>query len=153
MRMVIDHDPRAVPLGLRTRTRVAVLIARWLARRSPTRIRRTLELLRRGARPATTEQAAAARNAVVLVSLACAGREGCLPRSLATTLLCRTQGTWPTWCVGVRQLPPFCAHAWVEADGTMIGEDYPADYFRTFFTVPATPTPGQTLDANGGTAL
>jgi hypothetical protein len=31
---------------------------------------------------------------------------------------------------------PFAAHAWVEADGVMVGEDYPPDYFRILFTVP-----------------
>ena len=89
-----------------------------------------------GARPATFEQAKAARDTVVAVSLICAAREGCVPRSLATILLCRLRGRWPTWCVGARRLPPFAAHAWVEADGIMVGEDYPPDYFRTLFTVP-----------------
>ena len=92
--------------------------------------------LRRGAKPATFEQAKAARDAVVAVSLHCAAREGCLARSLATVLLCRLRGHWPTWCVGARRLPPFAAHAWVEADGIMVGEDYPPDYFRILFTVP-----------------
>ena len=57
-------------------------------------------------------------------------------KSLATVLLCRWRGAWPTWCVGVRRLPPFGAHAWVEAEGVAVGEDYPPDYFRTLFTVP-----------------
>ena len=39
-------------------------------------------------RPGTSE-AKAARDTVVAVSLTCAAREGCLPRSLATVLLCR----------------------------------------------------------------
>ncbi len=38
-------------------------------------------------------------------------------------------------CVGARRVPPFGAHAWVEADGRQVGEDYPPDYFRVFFTV------------------
>jgi hypothetical protein len=92
--------------------------------------------LRHGARPATFDQAKAAREAVVAVSLHCAAREGCLARSLATVLLCRLRGRWPTWCVGARRLPPFAAHAWVEAGGVMVGEDYPPDYFRTLFSVP-----------------
>ena len=71
----------------------------------------------RGARPATYEQAKAARDTIVAVSLICGAREGCLPRSLATVLLCRLHGSWPAWCVGARRLPPFAAHAWVEADG------------------------------------
>ena len=89
-----------------------------------------------GSSPATYEQAKAARDTVVAVSLACAAREGCLPRSLATVLLCRLHGSWPAWCVGARRLPPFAAHAWVEADGLMVDEDYPADYFRPLLRVP-----------------
>jgi hypothetical protein len=115
---------------------LAVVAARLLATQSPRRIRTVLGWLRRGVRPASFEQAKAARDTVVAVSLACASREGCVPRSLATVLLCRLRGQWPTWCVGARRLPPFAAHAWVEADGVMVGEDYPADYFRPLFKVP-----------------
>ncbi|GAA2625420.1 lasso peptide biosynthesis B2 protein [Actinomadura fulvescens] len=132
----VQYHPHAVPLRRRTMTRLAVGVARLLARQSPHRIRAVLGLLRRGTRPATFDEAAAARNDVVAVSLACAGPKGCLARSLATVLLCRVRGTWPTWCVGVRRIAPFGAHAWVEAEGAMVGEDFPSDYFRTFFTVP-----------------
>lgn len=132
----ISHDPRSVSFGRRIRVRAMVAAARLLATRSPQHIRKVLAWLRPGARPATYEEARDARQAVVSVSLACAGREGCLLRSLATTLLCRSYGQWPTWCVGARRLAPFYAHAWVEVDGVAVGEDYPADYFRTFFTVP-----------------
>jgi hypothetical protein len=133
----VFHQPRSVTLPRRIVTYLTVGAARLLATQSPRRIRTVLRWLRRGARPATFEQAKAARDAVVAVSLVCAVREGCVPRSLATVLLCRLRGHWPTWCVGVRRLPPFAAHAWVEADGVMVGEDeYPPDYFRTLFTVP-----------------
>ncbi|MDP8960441.1 MAG: lasso peptide biosynthesis B2 protein [Actinomycetota bacterium] len=132
----VFYQPHSVPLRRRILTRLVVGAARLLAAQSPRRIRTFLRWLRRGARPATLEQAKAARETVVAVSLACAGREGCLPRSLATVLLCRLRGQWPTWCVGARRLPPFGAHAWVEAEGVPAGEDYPPDYFRTFFTVP-----------------
>lgn len=132
----VFYHPRAVPLRHRIPTRLAVGAARLLARQSPRRIRKVLTWLRRGAQPATFAQAKAARDAVAAVSLACAGREGCLPRSLATILLCRLRGQWPTWCVGARKLAPFGAHAWVEADGIPVGEDYPPGYFRTLFTVP-----------------
>jgi hypothetical protein len=130
------HHPRSVPLPRRMLAYLAVGAGRLLATQSPRRIRAVLGWLRRGARPATFEQAKAARDTVVAVSLTCASREGCVARSLATILLCRLEGRWPTWCVGARRLPPFAAHAWVEADGIMVGEDYPPDYFRTFFTVP-----------------
>ena len=132
----VFHQPRSVPLPRRIVTYLAVGGARLLATQSPRRIRTVLGWLRRGARPATFDQAKAARDAVVAVSLVCAAREGCLARSLATVLLGRLGGQWPTWCVGARRLPPFGAHAWVEADGVMVGEDYPPDYFRTLFRVP-----------------
>ncbi len=132
----VFYHPESVPLRRRIPTRLAVGVARLLATQPPRRIRIVLGWLRRGARPATFAEAKAARDNVVAVSLACAGREGCLPRSLATVLLCRVGGKWPTWCVGARRLAPFSAHAWVEADGVPVGEDYPPDYFRTFFTVP-----------------
>jgi hypothetical protein len=132
----VFHQPRAVPFPRRVVVRLMVGAARLLASRSPRRIRTVLGWLHRGARPATFEQAKSARDSVVAVSLVCAAREGCVPRSLATILLCRLHGRWPTWCVGARRLPPFAAHAWVEADGVMVDEDYPPDYFRTLFTVP-----------------
>jgi hypothetical protein len=115
---------------------MASLVAALLVRQPPARIRRVLVWLRRGARPATAEAAAAMREATVAVSLPCAGREGCLRRSVAVVLLCRARGMWPTWCVGARVLPPFAAHAWVEADGLAVGEDLPPDYFRTLITIP-----------------
>ena len=131
----VSYDPRAVPLATRMLTRVTVVLARLLATQPPRRIRTVLGWLRRGARPATFEEAAQARRTVVTVSLTCAGPEGCLPRSLATALLCRARGHWASWCVGVRRLPPFGAHAWVESDGVPVGEGYPEDYFRPFFKV------------------
>lgn len=132
----ISYDPRSVSFRHRVRVRTMVTAARLLATRSPQRIRKVLTWLHRGIRPATYEEAQTSRQAVVSVSLVCAGREGCLVRSLATTLLCRSRGNWPTWCLGARRLAPFHAHAWVEVDGVIIGESYPSDYFRTFFTVP-----------------
>ena len=129
------YNPRSVPLPRRVVAHLAVGAARLLATRSPRRIRTVLGWLRRGARPATLQEAKAARDTVVAVSLSCAGPVGCLPRSLATVLLCRLRGQWATWCVGARRVPPFGAHAWVEAEGVAVGEDYPPDYFRTFFTV------------------
>jgi hypothetical protein len=122
------NRPHAVPLARRIMARLAVAVARLLALLPPRRIRSVLMLLHRGAAPATFAEAKAARDAVLAVSLACLGPKGCLPRSLATTLLCRVWGVWPTWCVGVRATPPFGAHAWVEADGQAVDEDVPAGY-------------------------
>ncbi|MEU0936030.1 lasso peptide biosynthesis B2 protein [Embleya sp. NPDC005971] len=117
--------------------RLAVAAAHVLAALPPRSIRTTLLLARTGATPATSTQARVARDAVVAVSLRCAGR-GCLQRSLATTLLCRLGGTWPTWCTGVRT-SPFRAHAWVEADGAPIGELEPTGYYHLTLSVPPRP--------------
>src|SRR5437868_14025175 len=92
--------------------RLAVIAARLLSRIAPSRIVAVLNVLRRGARNATPAQTLAARQAVTAISTLCAGRY-CLQRSLATALLCRLRGHWPTWCTGVRT-PPFAAHAWVQ---------------------------------------
>lgn len=122
-------------LGLRVQAVAAVGAARLLARLPPAGLRRVLGSLSRRGRPADYEQAARFRNAVTSVSVFCAG-EGCLPRSVATTLLCRTRGTWPTWCVGVRTAP--CAgHAWVEAEGRPVGEPPDTEtYRRVLFVAP-----------------
>ncbi len=115
---------------------MAVLAAKLLATQSPRRIRAVLGWLRHGAHPASYEEAKVARDTVVSVSPVCAAPEGCVPRSLATILLCRLRGRWSTWCVGVRQVAPFGAHAWVQAGDTAVDENYPPGYFRTLFTVP-----------------
>ena len=130
------HRPGAVPLPRRMVAYAVIAVARLLATRSPRQIKAVLGRLRRGAKPATYAEAKAARDTIVAVSLTCSGPEGCLPRSLATVLLCRLQGRWPAWCVGTRRMPPFAAHAWVETDGVMVDEGYPPDYFRALFRVP-----------------
>jgi Transglutaminase-like superfamily len=116
--------------------RVAVGLAFGLALLPPGRLRAVLTRVSRGAAPAGYEQAKAARDAVLAVSLACLGSRGCLPRSLATALLCRMWGVWPTWCVGARTRLPFGAHAWVEAEGRMVGEEVPKGYLNTLISVP-----------------
>lgn len=132
----------SLPLRERLAALVAVAAARLLARRSPRWIRSVLLLVRRGARPATVAEASAARRAVTAVSALCAG-EGCLPRSLATVLLCRMRGTWPTWCTGVRTAP-FAAHAWVVADGVPVDEPHPPGHYRPVIVVPSYGSPGWT---------
>ena len=127
----------ALPVSRMIAARFAVGSAHLIARLSPRHIRTVMMLLRRGAVPANHVNARAARDAVLAVSLACTGPQGCLPRSLATALLCRMSGQWPVWCVGVRVLPPFGAHAWVEAEGRLVDEDAPEDYFQRLMAVPA----------------
>ncbi|MDT7790047.1 MAG: hypothetical protein QOF58_8466 [Pseudonocardiales bacterium] len=127
--------PTGVPLPRRLAARLAVALATPLVHLKPRTLRRILSLLRTGSRPAAYDSAKAARDAVLAVSLRCLGPQGCLPRSVAVALLCRISGTWPTWCAGVRVMPPFGAHAWVEADGVPVDENLPAQYFRPLMTV------------------
>ncbi|WP_187284840.1 lasso peptide biosynthesis B2 protein [Streptomyces sp. uw30] len=118
-----------LPLRRRPAALLATAAARLIVALKPHRIRLVLCRVRRGATPATARQALAAREAVVAVSARCAG-EGCLQRSVATALLCRLRGVWPTWCTGVRTAP-FRAHAWVEVDGLPVGEPHrPGEYQR-----------------------
>jgi hypothetical protein len=131
-------DRIRLPLRARLLPLLAASVAAPLARLRPGRLRGVLEFARGNARPASADQAAAAQQAVVAVSLRCAV-DGCLRRSIATALLCRIRGTWPTWCVGARVVP-FTAHAWVEADGHMVDEPYPEGYFERLITV--APRPG-----------
>ncbi|MBM7054924.1 MULTISPECIES: lasso peptide biosynthesis B2 protein [Streptomyces] len=120
--VALDRDRTGRPLRLRLLTRLAICAARPLALLKPHLLTRVLTRLSRGAAPASSAQVHAARGSVLAASLSLNGLRSCLPRSVSITLLCRLQGVWPTWCVGVRAAPPFAAHAWVEADGEMIGE-------------------------------
>ncbi|GAU69177.1 hypothetical protein SSP35_10_02130 [Streptomyces sp. NBRC 110611] len=133
--------PTGIPRTRRLAARLVLLAAFPLSVLPPRRIRAVLEAVRRGAAPASAAQAKSARDAICAVSLFCAGPRGCLPRSLGTALLCRLGGTWPTWCTGVRLVPPFTAHAWVEIDGRLVDEGVPDDYFNRLLTVPPAPRP------------
>ncbi|MWK36862.1 lasso peptide biosynthesis B2 protein [Actinomadura sp. J1-007] len=136
------EETAPVPLRRRLAARPAVALAAAVERLPPRRMRRVLLAASRGARPASGAQALAARQAVVAVSVHCAG-QGCLRRSLATALLCRLGGTWPDWCTGVRA-EPFRAHAWVEAEGTAVGEQGDTRLYHKTMTVPARPArPGR----------
>ncbi|MEV8308229.1 lasso peptide biosynthesis B2 protein [Streptomyces flavidovirens] len=127
--------PTGVPFARRLAARLVLLPALALSLLPPRRIRTVLARVRHGATPATAAQAKNARDAMCAVSLRCAGPKGCLPRSLGAALLCRLGGSWPTWCTGVRVVPPFTAHAWVEADGRPVDEGVPDDYFTRLITV------------------
>jgi Transglutaminase-like superfamily len=136
--ITLEHQHR-LPPHQRILPLLAVGAARLLTTLRPRQLRRILELARRGARPATAQQALAARQAVVSASLRCAGK-GCLQRSIAATLYCRAQGSWPTWCTGVRT-NPFEAHAWIQVDDHPIGEPHPPGHYRALITIPPTPSP------------
>ncbi|MFI2614870.1 lasso peptide biosynthesis B2 protein [Streptomyces sp. NPDC018584] len=133
--------PATVPLPHRLLALPAAGLAGPLARARPRRVRAVLHLLRRGAAPATRQQVAAARQAVVAVSPRCAAGRGCLRRSLATTLLCRAWGVWPTWCTGVRD-DPFRAHAWVAVGSEPVGEPAHERGYTPVMTVPPLPPGG-----------
>lgn len=134
--MAVQRGGR-IPLRKRPAALVAVGAGRVLAHLPPRRIRAVLTLLRGGAAPATHQQVTAALDAVLAVSVLSGGRY-CLQRSLATTLLCRIRGVWPTWCIGVRTAP-FVAHAWVEAEGQPVGEPHSRGYYRPLIVIPANP--------------
>jgi hypothetical protein len=123
-----------VPWYQRPRVQVVVVVAHIIGKMPPRRIRRILTSCAKHARPASYGEAATARQMVVSVSIRCAG-EGCVPRSIATALLCRLRGTWPTWNSGVR-IVPFLAHAWVEADGRPVDEPATTCQVRPMITVP-----------------
>ncbi|MFK4066823.1 lasso peptide biosynthesis B2 protein [Streptomyces sp. NPDC029674] len=127
--------PTGVPFTRRLAARLVLLPAVGLSFLPPRRIRAVLDVVRRGATPATAAQAKSARDAMCAVSLLCAGPKGCLPRSLGAALLCRLTGGWATWCTGASVVPPFNAHAWLEAEGRPIGEDVPDDYFARLLAV------------------
>ena len=128
---------QAGPLRVEPHRRVLALLAvgagHLIGRLPPARIRRVLTVAARGARPASYAEASRARRTVTAVSVRCAG-EGCLPRSIATALLCRVGGSWPTWHAGVRTIP-FRAHAWVEADNRPVDEPVSTTQMRPLVTV------------------
>ncbi|MCX5203997.1 lasso peptide biosynthesis B2 protein [Streptomyces sp. NBC_00237] len=125
----------AGPGGLRLRAAVAAALL--LAKLKPGRLRQVLTLLSRGARPATYDQTLETYERVVATSRKCAGWYGCLPRSIAISLVCRMSGTFPDWHAGVRNAPPFQPHAWVSAESRTVGEQNVTD-FRPLMKV----TPG-----------
>ncbi|MFI2611235.1 lasso peptide biosynthesis B2 protein [Kitasatospora sp. NPDC018619] len=125
------HRP---PWRRRPAALAAIGAARLIERLPPARIRRVMRALRRGARPADHAEALAARRTVVALSMRCAG-QGCLQRSIAAALLCRSRGTWPTWRTGVRTAP-FRAHAWIEAAGRPVDEPADLAHFHPLITVP-----------------
>ncbi|MEU2872763.1 lasso peptide biosynthesis B2 protein [Streptomyces olivoreticuli] len=133
-RQILDTPGTRPPLSFRVAAHAAVGAARVLACLSPKRIQAVLRAVRRGAAPATYTVALTARQRVTAVSTLCSGRY-CLQRSLATALLCRLGGTWPTWCTGVRTTP-FAAHAWVEAEGRPVGEPEDTGTYHVMLTVP-----------------
>jgi hypothetical protein len=116
----------------------AVVVGLVMARFAPRRIRGIMQRASAGVRPATYAQAERHYRSVVAASPRCGGWQGCLPRSIAVSLLCRAEGTWPAWCTGVRVTPPFAAHAWLEADGLIVAEPGTPKAYQALMRVEAT---------------
>ncbi len=134
--------PIALTPGEHQRGRVAIAAARLLIAalgKRPARLHQALTVFARSAAPAPYEAAEHARNVVTTLSPRCGSGYGCLPRSIATVLLCRQHGTWPTWKSGVR-FPPLASHAWIEADGRPVAED---EAVIATFTPTLTVAPGE----------
>jgi hypothetical protein len=113
-----------------------VVAARILSRSRPQRIAAVLAKLRKENAAATYAQASRARGVVVARSRTCASPRGCLPRSIASALLCRIcYRSWPTWHAGVRVMSPFGAHAWISADGRYVDEGVPDGYLASLIEV------------------
>lgn len=124
--LVALPEPAALSVGERLSGHLAVGLARLLitaAGRRPRLLAQVLLLLGQGTRPATAVSARRAHRIVETVSLRCAGPYGCMPRSVAIVLLCRSRGQRVTWRVGVHS-PPARTHAWVEAGGEPVGEPF-----------------------------
>lgn len=141
MTVAVTLEP---PIRLRLWQRVAallaVLVARLMVAATRGRLDRlevVLRLLRLGAGPPPLAVAEHARRCVTTVSLRAASHTGCLARSLAVVVLCRSWGFSVTWKLGVMSPPP-SSHAWVEAGGVAVGEPTnPADIYTPVLVVPA----------------
>ncbi|MBO2464978.1 lasso peptide biosynthesis B2 protein [Actinomadura violacea] len=135
--------PAALTLGERLRGLTALAAARVIltatnARPGPLRRALTPYAV---ARPAGRAQAERAFTVITILHPRCGGDTGCLLRSIAVAMFCRTAGTWPTWRSGVRY-PPLHSHAWIEVDGRPVGE--PAHLIATY-------TPTITITAHSTT--
>ncbi|GAA1532299.1 lasso peptide biosynthesis B2 protein [Brevibacterium picturae] len=110
----------------RIRAWSAISLARVMIRLPPETLQSVMvRICRSAARGATSDEASSARELVCRLSRRCASK-GCLQRSVATVLLCRSHGHAPDWRTGF-SMNPFLAHAWVEADGAPVGEPVAVD--------------------------
>lgn len=137
MTSVLPEVPVRGSVVTRVQVSLAVTFARALHRKPPQTLRRLTARIAQGVRPATYDQAKRARDEILTYSALCRGNRACLTRSIAVALLCRLRGHWPTWAVGVVTIPPFAAHAWVEAEDQIVDEPLTREDFRAFFKVTA----------------
>ncbi|MFF4854636.1 lasso peptide biosynthesis B2 protein [Streptomyces rubiginosohelvolus] len=135
--LVIQKPP---PFISRVVVRTSVVAAVMLSRLPPVAIVYILEKIRRGARVASFAEALRAHQDVVRVSIFASRSDSCLPRSLAIILVSRARGFMPRWCVGIRQELPRTAHAWIEADGDVVGENIDFETMTLLFSVDDNPS-------------
>ncbi|QIM16022.1 lasso peptide biosynthesis B2 protein [Leucobacter insecticola] len=119
----------------RIKVRTAIGVAFLLCKLKPRRIIWFLKLLNTSRKPSSLDDAKQARAQVIALSVRCAHREGCVPRSIAVALLCRAEGGFADWCVGVRTTAPFGAHAWVEVNGHPVAEGIEPGQFAVLDSV------------------
>ncbi|MEI5527302.1 lasso peptide biosynthesis B2 protein [Streptomyces brasiliscabiei] len=131
--VIAVQERRRLPLHRRPLPLLAVGAAHLIGRLSAPRIHRILTVCSHGGRPATYAEAARARAEIVAVGPRHAG-QGCLPRSIATVLLCRARGAWPTWRTGMRTVST-ATHAWVEAEGRPVDDLPPTPGIPPIMTV------------------
>jgi len=122
--------------GRNPRAIVALAFSNVVCRLSPSTIRKIFSLLAMHAAPATYDQAEEAVLEISQHSQAAAGRFSCLRRSIASALLLRMSGRWPTWSIGVPRRPPFRAHAWIEAENRIVAELGAPEAFSRLICVP-----------------
>lgn len=99
---------------------------------SPAELQRQLSRRYLELGPASRKETEYALAAVIKADRQLRGRY-CLQRSLAAFLFsARLYARKPTLIVGAR-IEPFIAHAWLEADGQVVGEQNPGDYLMELF--------------------
>lgn len=138
---VLPFEPTRLGPARSSLVRGSVLAGRLLSHLPPAALRTLVTRLGAGAAPADHDQARKARDSVLTASPYARGGSACLPRSLATVLVCRSRGVMPDWCVGVLSTPPFTAHAWIEVDGQIVDEPMSSSDFATLFSVGAGSAP------------
>lgn len=112
---------------------VALTLAAIMMRLSPSRWDRLLQCIpQRTGRRGRSQSPSLLVNAVDSASTLFPARVLCLQRSLAIVMLCRRRGVLAHAVLGTRPRP-FVAHAWVEHNSAVLGDD--ADRIGRWYTV------------------
>ncbi|MFF3730755.1 lasso peptide biosynthesis B2 protein [Streptomyces sp. NPDC002476] len=117
--------PATAPSGLCTRLAAGTGLAAALVLLRCAPLRCTIAVTRAAAklpgRPAVAAEADAVHASVRRAARAWPGRAACLEESLGTFLAAALTGRRTRWVLGASFLP-HGAHAWIEADGSVIGQ-------------------------------